>query len=213
MNQKIFACVFGALVLCGCSGSDDSDNTTLSVTWKFESGDCAANKVDKVRVTFTPPGGSATPKEFACSAGSGELTQITAGTYSIQAEGLDASGVARFTSTQSASFPDGKVAGPLDMTLRSKPSNVIVTWNGCPGSTILPYQVAIYRPPASGTALTDKVKETQASCQDKKATLEAIKPGEYVVEVDSRAVSPAVKGTQQVTVVAGEDAQVNVPVP
>lgn len=210
--MKARALVAGAVLTCSCGG-DDAGNDTLSVAWRFESGDCVTNGVEKVRVSVTPSGGSPNTKEFTCSAGSGELGPITAGTYAIRGEGLDPLGTARFVHVQSASFPDGKVGGPLDMTLRSKASNVIVTWNGCPAGVVLPYQVAIYRPPASGTALTDKVKGSQASCQDKRATLESIQPGEYVVEVDSRAVTPAVRGTQKVTVVAGRDAEVNVPVP
>jgi hypothetical protein len=60
---------------------------------------------------------------------------------------------------------------------------------------------------------TNKVKEVQASCQTKTATLEAIDPGDYVVEVNSRATTPAVRGTMPVTVVAGEDVGVNIAVP
>ncbi|HVJ89589.1 MAG TPA: hypothetical protein VM580_07270 [Labilithrix sp.] len=206
------ALVAGAVLMCSCGG-EDAGNDTLSVAWRFESGDCTTNGIDKVRVTATPSGGSGNTNEFACSAGSGNLGKITAGTYSIQGEGIDTAGTARFVHVQSASFPDGKVGGPIDIMLRPKASNVVVTWNGCPEGVVLPYQVAIYRPPASGPALTDKVKATQASCQEKKAKLENIMPGEYVVEVDSRAVTPAVRGTEKVTVVGGQDAEVNVAVP
>lgn len=200
------------VALASCSGSDDA-NTTLTVAWKFASGDCTSNKIDKVRVTLTPPGGTASTKELACSAGSAELGTLTKGSYGISGEALDAAGKVRFTSTQTATFPDGKISGPLDMTFRPKASNVTVTWNGCPPSVILPYTITIYRPPTSGTTLTNKVKDTQESCQTKKATLESIAAGEYVVEVDSRAVTPAVKGTQKVTVIAGDDVEVHIPVP
>src|SRR5512147_1090680 len=96
-----------------CGSSDDDENTELTTTWKFESGDCASNGVDKVRVTVTPSGGAPVVKEFACSAGNGDLLKISAGSYGIKGEGLDASGKVLFTATQSASFPQGKVSGPL----------------------------------------------------------------------------------------------------
>lgn len=201
------------MLVVSCSGDDDA-NTTLSVTWKFASGDCTSNQVEKVKVTATPQGGAGLgPSEVACSAGSAELGTIAAGTYAVNAEGLDSTGVVRVAATLSASFPNGKVAGPLDITLRPKASNVNVTWNGCPSGIILPYFVTLYKAPASGTSLTNKVQETQASCQARKAALDNVQPGDYVVEVDSRAVTPAVRGTSPVTVVAGQDANVNVAVP
>lgn len=194
-----------------CGSSDDDSNTQLTATWKFESGDCTSNAIDKVRVTVTHSGSPATTKEFACSAGTGDLLQISAGTYGVLAEGLNGSGKVVFTSSQTATFPDGKVIGPLDMTLRAAPSKVTVTWKGCPPSVILPYQVTLYK-----GATADKsaqAAQTSASCQASKAVLEGIAPGEYTAEVDSRAVTPNVKGTAPVTVKAGEDAEVNIPVP
>ncbi|MBK6696756.1 MAG: hypothetical protein IPG50_31870 [Myxococcales bacterium] len=198
--------------LLGCSGEGDANNK-LSLAWKFGSGDCASNKVEKVKVTVTPPGGASAASEFACAAGAGDLGDITTGSYGIKAEGLDGAGTPRFEASMTASFPDGKVSGPLDLTLRPKASNVNVTWNGCPPGVVQPYFVALYRPPTSGTALTNKVKEVQESCQAKRATLESIAPGDYVVEVNSRAVTPAVRGTKPVTVVAGQDVEVALSVP
>jgi len=43
--------------------------------------------------------------------------------------------------------------------------------------------------------------------------LEGVSAGEYLVEVASRAVNPAVRGTQKVAIVMSEDAEVNVAVP
>ena len=74
---------------------------------------------------------------------------------------------------------------------------------------MLPYQVTLYR----GTGTTTKATSTQASCEASKAVLENVLPGDYTAEVDSRAVTPAVKGTAAVTVKAGEDAEVAISVP
>jgi hypothetical protein len=205
----LVACL--ATLSLACGSSDDDSNTEMTATWKFESGDCASNAVDKVRVTVTHAGTTAATKEFACSAGTGDLLKISTGSYGVLAEGLNASGKVVFTSSQTATFPDGKIIGTLDMTLRAAPSKVTVTWKGCPPSVILPYQVTLYR-----GATADKTKQaaqTSASCSASQAVLEGIAPGEYTAEVDSRAVTPNVKGTAPVTVKAGEDTEVNIPVP
>lgn len=204
--------VLSAVLVPACG--EDEDTEPLVVSWSFPTGDCAANKIEKVRVVFTPPGGTVTTKELACSAGSTELGTLTKSTvaWSVNAEALDGAGAVRFTSTQTATFPDGR-GGPLTIQFRPKASNVVVTWNGCPSSFVLPYFVTIYRPPTSGTALTSKVSEKQETCGASKTTLEGIAPGQYVVELDSRATSPVVRGRADVTVVAGEDVTVNIPVP
>lgn len=214
-NLKAFVWLFAlsAPLVAGCGGDDETE--PLIVSWTFPSGDCASNKVEKIRIAYTPPGGAAATKEMACSAGSTDLGMLTKSTVSwkVNAEALDAAGVVRFTSTQSATFPDGR-GGPLDIRFRPKASNVTVTWNGCPSTFVLPYFVTIYRPPAAGTtALTSKVTEAQESCDSKKATLESVEPGTYVVELDSRAQNPKIQGRADVTVVAGEDVTVNIPVP
>ncbi|MFY0570087.1 hypothetical protein ACN28E_40550 [Archangium lansingense] len=51
-------------------------------------------------------------------------------------------------------------------------------------------------------------REVQVSCAAGTATLDSIVPGNYVVELDTRAVTPQVRGTQNVTVKPGENAQV-----
>ena len=83
----------GAVLPASCGG-DDADSS-LNVTWTFDAGDCAANGVATVRVTWGPQGGAMQTVEFACEDGSGNLGDIgDGGTYSITAQGLDASGVA-----------------------------------------------------------------------------------------------------------------------
>lgn len=84
----------------------------------------------------------------------------------------------------------------------------------CPGSVILPFHITLYDPPATaGDPLTDEVKSVQESCSSSTATLTNVAPGDYVIELDSRAVTPAVYSTQDLTVVAGEDAEVTFGVP
>jgi hypothetical protein len=76
---------------------------------------------------------------------------------------------------------------------------------------VIPYYVALYTPPADGSEeLTDKVTEVQAGCAAGETTLERVAPGDYVVEVDTRAVSPDRRGTAPLTVEAGRDAEVSV---
>ncbi|MEW5740861.1 MAG: hypothetical protein AB1938_18220 [Myxococcota bacterium] len=202
-----------SLSSCGSSTSDLS----LNVTWSFQTGDCATNNVTTVRVTWGPSGGTLTDVDFPCAAGGGKLGELSpsGGSYTIRAEGLDAGGVARVTHLGTSLMVKSSGTGgePVALTLRPKPADVVVTWTlgatGCPSSVVLPYFISIYRPPAqAGGALTDKVKEEQETCSARTATLTSIAPGAYVVEIDSRAVQPAIRATKDVTVVAGENAQV-----
>ncbi len=219
MNRPaIFACLSSVVLLTiGCGPGDEVGSSTLEASWTFESGDCASNGIETVKVSATKEGGDALEGEFACADGSGEIGEIdeSGGTYAIAAEGLDADGVVRAENFgQSSTFPDGRTLGPVEITLRPKSANVVVSWNGCPSGVVIPFYVALYNPPAEeGGELTDKVTEVQETCSSAEATLERVTPGDYVVEVDSRAVTPAVRGTTPVTVVPGEDAEASVDVP
>jgi hypothetical protein len=203
----VVACMVTPALACG---SSDDDPGQLTATWKFESGDCTSNAIEKVRVTVS--GTANATKEFACSAGQGDLVEFKNGAFGVLAEGLNASGKVVFTSSQSATFSGSTPRGTtIDLTLHAAPSKVTVTWKGCPPSVILPYQVTLYK-----GATADKsaqAAQTSASCQASKAVLEGVAPGEYTAEVDSRAQTPNVKGTAPVTVKAGEDAEVNISVP
>jgi hypothetical protein len=82
--------------------------------------------------------------------------------------------------------------------------------SGCALGVILPYFIAVYRAPATdGGTLSEKVTEAQESCSSRSATLKGVAPGSYVVELDSRAVTPNVKGTKPATVLPGENATVD----
>jgi hypothetical protein len=204
---------------CVASCGEAPEDRALNVTWSFLSGDCASNAVKTVRVTWGPSGAVTQKADFECAAGQGKLGELSSegGSYGITAEGLDAAGVARFThfGTTLNVGSAGTLGQAVDLTLRPKPAAVIVTWRmsnggGCPPAVQLPYFIAIYRPPAmAGGALTDKVKEVQESCVSRTATLEDVTPGDYVVELDTRAITPKVRGTQQVTVRGGENAMVD----
>lgn len=209
--------VLGAALTAACGG-DDAD-TSLAVSWTFDAGDCAANAVETVRVTWGPAGGATESVDFACADGQGTLGDTgSGGTFSIDAEGLDAAGVARAESYgQTVTVGGGGTGGmPIDVHLHPKGADVTVSWSlaggdTCPPGVILPYFVTLYVAPAQvGGALTDDVAEAQESCTTGEVTLPGVAPGDYVAEVDSRAVQPALRGTAPVTVEAGQDAQVAV---
>lgn len=178
--------------------------------------------VSKVKVSWGATGATKTDVEFDCSVGQGKLGTFGSmggmgGEYGFTAVGVDAAGVARFThfGTTVTVGSRGTFGDAIDLTLRPKPANVIVTWRmsnggGCPTGFVLPYEISIYRPPAmAGGALGMKVTSTSESCSSQTATLENVTPGDYVAEVDSRAQSPMVKGNKAFTLRGGENATVD----
>lgn len=214
MTSK-FLLVFVAALLFAIGCGEDESDVKLAIRWTFAAGDCASNGVETVSVEATPTSGSRKTAQAACSAGRVDLGAVENGSYAIVAKGLDAGGVEKAESSGlTVTIAGGAPSNGFEVTLQPKASNVEVSWNGCPTGVVLPYYVTLYRPPAqAGGALTDEVTSVQESCSAGSATLENVAPGDYVVEVDSRAVTPAVRGTAPVTVVAGEDAQVTLNVP
>ncbi len=213
--KRSIACTLAVVALAvGCSGDEAAP---FVVTWKFSAGNCTTNDVSMVRVTVTADGAQKKQAEVACVEGRADLGVFPAGTYGIRAEGLDPSSrVVAQNFGNSTTFSEGGPFGDIEVTLNPKAAKVVVNWsmsNGskCPPNVTLPYYTAIYRPPPAGTVtLTDKVKEVQESCSSGTATLDSIVPGDYVVEVDSRAITPKVRGTRPVTVKPGQDAQVSI---
>ena len=202
-----------ALLFIAACGTEKT-NSPLVVTWKFAAGDCASNGVEKVRVQATRSFASPVSAEAVCTAQRVELGQAQAGSYSISAQGLDAKGAVVSQSYGASLNLSAGAPGDITITLYPKAANVKVSWNGCPSGVVLPYYITLYKPPAqAGGALTDEVASVQESCSTRTATLTNVPPGQYVVEVDSRAVTPKVQGTAEVTVVAGSDAEVTVNVP
>lgn len=212
-----------AMMAAACGGDGEgkgSGSDALDVSWSFESGDCASHGIETVKVTVTPEGGEPEEASFDCAAGSGEVGTIdeAGGTYDVTAEGLDADGVVRAESFGSTlNVGEGAASSVFtDIALHPSPSDVQVTWTTggtgpCPRDVVLPYHITLYTPPAeAGGPLTEKVTEIQETCSSGAVTLTNVAPGDYVVEVDSRAVTPAVRGTAPVTVTAGEAAQVAV---
>lgn len=212
----LLALVLGAVFTAACGG-DDSE-TALRVSWTFDSGDCAANGLETIRVTWGPGGGATDSIDFACADGVGTLGDIGGGgTFSITAEGLDAGGVVRAESfgTSVTLGASGTGGTPIELHLHPARADVTVSWSlagggNCPPGVILPYFITLYTAPAAGGPLTDEVDSTQESCSTGQATLTNVPPGDYVIEVDSRAVTPALRATQPVTIAAGEDAAVAV---
>jgi hypothetical protein len=218
MKTMSVARALAALVLLGCG--DDSEGEPLDVAWVFESGDCASNGIETVRVVVSPGDGSPTEIEFACADGLGTVGKLDGGTYDIAAEGLDANdqAVAESFGT-TVTFGDAGPHGAIEVTLHPKSADVLVTWTlssggGCPPGVVLPYFITLYHPPADGsTEPTDEVPEVpevQESCMSGQATLSSVPPGDYVVELDSRAATPAIRGTAPVSVEPGVDATVTI---
>jgi hypothetical protein len=216
MRTMSVARALAALVLLGCG--DDSEGEPLDVTWVFESGDCTSNGVETVHVMVSPRDGSPTEVELACADAMGTVGKLDGGTYGIVAEGLDADGqvVAESFGT-TVTFGDAGPLEAIEVTLHPKSADVLVTWTlssggGCPPGVVLPYYLTLYYPPPDGsTEPTEKVPEVpevQESCMSGQATLSSVPPGDYVVELDSRAVTPAIRGTAPVSVEPGRNTTV-----
>ena len=215
MRTSLF---FSWCLLAAC-GSEGGSDRALKVTWAFETGDCTSNAITQVKVSWGPSGGAKQDVTFDCAAGEGVLGETAAegGSYGITAVGLDAGGVARVShlGTTLNVGASGLHGSPVDLTLRPKAVHVTLTWgessSACPGQVVLPYTLTLYNPPATqGATPTDLVDQTQASCSAGTATFtNFVKPGDYIVDLDSRAQSPMVKSTKPITVVAGEDLTVS----
>ncbi len=198
------------LVAASCGGGDE--NGSLEVGWTFASGDCSSNGIETVRVKWVAPDGTSQESSFPCGANGGTLGTLEQGNYSFRGEGLDANGVARvesYGSTMSVSGSTG-FGQTVTITLHPSASDVVVSWSiqgrPCPASITLPFFITIYEP---DTSPREVVAETQESCASGKATLKSVPPGDYIVELDSRAVTPAVKLSAPVTVKPGEPAEVS----
>ncbi len=202
-----------ALVLSSCGDKDD-DDASLVVKWQFSSGDCASNNVETIQVKAIPESGDTLKGSASCSAESINLGKASSGTYSIRVQGMDANDIVRAENYSYSVTIQGGYSPDMNVTIFPKSSNVNVTWNGCPSGVILPYHITLYNPPAqAGDTPTDDVKTVQESCSSGTATLTSVQPGEYVIELDSRAVTPKIYGTKTITVVAGEDMDVDFDLP
>lgn len=199
------------LLLVGCGGS--TVNTTLQASWTFASGDCTSNAVTTVRVFWSAADAGQQQVDFPCAQSSGTLGEVSpsGGSYAIRAEGLDAAGIARVVHLGTTlNISKGAPTRPVELTLRPKSANVQVTWSGCPPGVILPYTIGLYVPAATaGGTLGMKQTETQQSCATRAATLMNVPPGTWTVDLDSRAVQPAIKARKDVTMTAGQDATVD----
>lgn len=208
--RKFGAALF--LLATSCGGSDGPG--ALEVSWTFDSGDCASNGVESVRVTCAATGGASQVKTFPCTAGRGSMGEIGNGTYGIKADGLDASGISRaanYTTTMTVSGTGG-IGSDVDVTLHPAPGTVAVSWsiNGssCSPGVVMNYAITLYKALPDGTRGAS-VSEAEPSCSLGKTTIPNVPPGNYVIVLDSRAVQPAIKLVDVVTVKAGETTQVS----
>ena len=218
MNSTKALLCLGISVLLSSCGDGGGGNGPIVVAWDFDSGDCTSNDVVTVRLSYQPEGGDASdPVEFPCEDGSGSIGTLTEGTYGILAEGLNDEGtvVAQNYGNTITFGPEG-IFGEVDVTLYPKAANVLVTWEdqgggNCPPQVQLPYYITLYTPPVGGGAdVGDQVTSTQEGCNLGQATLTNVAPGDYVVEVDTRAIQPDRRGVAPVTVEPGVDATVHV---
>lgn len=216
MCRKLFYKLIGScsiLLLCNCINEPGSGD--FLVKWNFSSGDCATNKIEKVRVKATSSDKDTLSGEAACRAPSVKIGVAGNKTYTVIAQGIDANGVVRAENYATTVSFSGNMSGPaIEVTLHPKASKVRVNWNGCPTGVILPYFITLYNVPLqAGGPLVDEVTYTQITCDAGSATLTSVPPGSYILELDSRAISPKVYGKKPVTVVAGEDAVVTFSLP
>lgn len=211
----VVALAFFIAAACG----DDPD-AELRATWEFDNGDCATFGIETVRIGWGPPGGEHEEVEFDCTQDGGTLGVIDpdGATYEIVAHGLDAEGVVRARNLdRTISFGAGHSNHrTIDITLRPSPAEVLVTWSmsdgsNCPPNTVMNYYVTRYFPPDEpGGELTDGAGFVQASCSAGEVVLPHVPPGTWVIELDNRAISPAVYATREVEVKAGEDTEVHI---
>ena len=208
--RKCSALIFWLATSCG--GNDGPGS--LDVKWTFDSGDCASNSVESVRITCSASDGASQTKTFPCPAGRGSLGSVSNGSYTIKADGLDASGTARarnYTTTLTISGSGG-IGSNVDVTLHPAPGSVVVTWSiegrACPPSIVMPFTITLYKVLPDGTR-DASVAKAEPSCSLGTTTLTQVAPGDYVVELDSRATQPAIKLVETVTVKTGETAQVS----
>lgn len=195
-------------MLFNCSNENGSGD--LLVTWEFATGDCITNKIEKIHVEATSSDGDVLSGETTCSAPNVNIGSAGNKSYTIVAKGYDANGAVRVENYKTTvSFSGNGTALDVKVTLHPKASKIRVNWNGCPSGVVLPYIITLYNVPLqASSSLVDEVSYTQMPCGTSYATLTNIPPGNYIVELDSRAISPKVYGTKPVTVVAGEDTEV-----
>ncbi len=209
-----------ALVLLCLAGCGDDPEAELRVSWEFEQGDCATYGIETVRIQWGSPGGDHEDAEFDCAKDGGTLGMIDpdGATYEIVAEGLDSQGIVRARNLpQTLSFGAGHSSHrTIDVTLRPSPAEVLVTWSmsdgaNCPPNTVMNYYVTRYFPPDEpGGELTDATEVVQASCSAGEVLLPHVPPGTWIIELDNRAISPAVYATREVEVEPGEDREVHI---
>ena len=167
-----------------------------------------------MRVAITPEGRDALEQEFPCESARGSFEGSYTGSHTVLADGLDASGTIVANSfDKTVSFGESGPLGDVNVTLRPKREDVVVTWSidgrACPVGVIIPFFVSLYET-TDGTSMGDQISEVQETCSKQEATLESIPPGEYILELDSRAVTPTIQATRQIRVEPGQSTEVEI---
>lgn len=204
MRTLLLAVLVGA---AGCSSSSGQEALDFKVTWSFEAGDCAANAVETVRVTWGRSGQAPTDARLDCTSADALLGEFSAepASYAVSVAGLDAAKVERFVGGATLDVgARGTFGRPVDIALRPKPAQLTVNWNGCPRDVVLPYFVAILDTPSTTDQGAAKLTEAQASCAANTVSFGAVPPGRFVVDLATRALTPDVQARKPITLVAGE---------
>lgn len=213
MSCKLFLILPAVISILLFNCTDRFNTEEVKVTWKFSAGDCVSNNIKKIRIEATSSEGKVFSGEAVCNAPGINLGSLDLNSYTILAQGIDENGVIRAQNYQHTVTFIGGVSD-IEVTLHPRRSNLNITWNSCPTGVILPYFITLYNPPAQADApLTDEVMYAQESCIFGSATLTNVPPGDYILELDSRAITPKIRGIRAITVTAGEDMNIHFNLP
>lgn len=190
----------------GDSSSQAQGDGQVQVTWQVGSLGCDGAGVATVVVDL----GSAS-EEFACADGQGTIS-ASPGTYDLVLQGLDASGVARFSGDAgSVTVYAGQVSAVPTVVLSAMPATVDATWyfedgHLCSANGVLDVEADLF----------DADQTIQATltvpCDEGVATLEEVEAGSYTLILFGRDESGTVTytGESQLSVERGDRIGVDV---
>jgi hypothetical protein len=175
-------CGLLALNLLAC-GEDVGPLETgqLELSWQISPRGCGAAEVDTVQIHIKGP--QSYREVVACAENTITLRDLIAGTYSVTIDGLDNSGIARFTAEPQRLVvrPDRQTRSDL-IRLTAKPSEVKVEWRfadgrvcGAHGAEVV--DVTVF------DKLDYEITSQQFSCNDGMGLIPGLMAGTYLIEV------------------------------
>lgn len=207
MKPLVYFLIFSAMSACG-EEVRPLGHGELELTWQVSPRGCADANVTSVEVTAAGP--ETRTEIYECARGEARLMDLTAGTYTVTVEGLDAQGVARFTS------PDTRVTVHPDLTasnpharLVAKPAEAHVAWRFEDGRVCGAHGVE-----SLSIAAFDKfdyeVAVVEARCDEAGAVIADILAGTYLIQVSGRGNDGLWLGQSTIALERGEAASVDV---